>query len=152
MTLIAKANKTVRLRELAPIWTDVAPEEDIVVRCARAFAEAFRDNPASPTLARIAKAAGCSRNAVRRYLAVAQARGFLALSVHLPKDASLSRELAERFGLVEAIVTPRQTRWDDQESIRSALAPEVMRTWKGPAKDFRRPARAVHSEWESTAG
>jgi DNA-binding transcriptional regulator LsrR (DeoR family) len=115
------------VRALAPIWNDVANENDVVMRCAQAFATAFDRNPAEPRLRDIAREAGCSRNAVRDHLAEAKRRGMLSLSLRLPKKKRLSDELAEEYGLAEAVVTLIPTKWNDQDSIRSALATEVMR-------------------------
>ncbi len=121
------AASAVGVRALTPIWDNVANENDVVMECAQAFAAAFEKNPAEPRLRDIARAAGCSRNTVRKHLAEAQRRGILSLKLQLPKHKGLSQELVEKHGLAEAVVTFTQTKWNDQGSIRSALAAEVIR-------------------------
>jgi deoxyribonucleoside regulator len=115
------------VRALMPIWDDVANENDVVMRCAQAFATAFDRNPIEPQLRDIAQEVGCSRNAVRNHLAEAKHRGMLSLNLRLPKKKRLSDELAEKYSLAEAVVTLIPTKWNDQNSIRSALATEAMR-------------------------
>jgi len=119
--------RSANVRALVPIWTDVANETDVVMRCAEAFAKAFDTNPMEPQLRAIAQKVGCSRNAVRNHLAEAKRRGMLSLNLKLPKKKRLSDELAQVYGLAEAVVTLMPTRWNDQDSIRSALATEAMR-------------------------
>ena len=114
------------IRGLTPIAERLGRSDDIVVRCARAFASAFAENPARPRLTAIAKAAGCSRNSVRNYLVEAQRRGILALVLRLPKDETLSDRLAKRYQLAEAVVTLTPTTWSDQASVRAALAAEAV--------------------------
>src|ERR1051325_2769555 len=117
----------VGMRSLVPIWDNVAEKNDVVMRCAQAFAVAFAKNPAEPRLGDIAREAGCSRNAVRKHLAEARRRGILSLNLQLPKHKGLSQELAEKYDLAEAVVTLTPTKRNDQSSIRAALAPEVLR-------------------------
>jgi DNA-binding transcriptional regulator LsrR (DeoR family) len=123
----AVGRSAVGVRALTPIWDNVANENDVVMRCAQAFAAAFAKNPVEPRLRDIARVAGCSRNAVRKHLAEARRRGMLSLHLQLPKHKGYSQELAEKYDLAEAVVTLTPAKWNDQESIRSALAPEVIR-------------------------
>src|SRR5919205_1008635 len=92
------------LRALAPIWTNVANENNVVIRCAQAYATAFNRNPAEPRLKDIADVARCSRNAVKDHLAEAKRLGMLSLDLRLPKEGELSRKLAEKYSLAEAVV------------------------------------------------
>lgn len=114
------------IRALVPIAERLGRSDDVVVRCARAFATAFAEDPARPRLTAIAKAIGCSRNSVRAYLIEAHRRGLLALVLRLPKDETLSDRLARRYNLAEAIVTLTPTNWSDQASVRAALAAEAV--------------------------
>jgi DNA-binding transcriptional regulator LsrR (DeoR family) len=114
------------VRALTPIWDKVASEDDVVIQCARAFAAAFEINPAQPQLKEIAQEAHCSRNVVKKHLAEAKRRGMLSINLQLPKNEGLSQRLAKKYGLAEAVVTLAQTMPNDQNSIRSALAPEAM--------------------------
>jgi DNA-binding transcriptional regulator LsrR (DeoR family) len=124
----AQGARVSRVRVLSPIWEDSAKKEKaVVMRCAQAFAEAFAKNPAAPRLGAVAKNAGCSRNAVKGHLATAQRSGLLALTVRLPRDEGLSQQLAQKYGLAEAVVTPTATDPGDQSSIRPALAVAVIR-------------------------
>lgn len=122
------ASETVSgIRNLTPIIRNSGEVDNVVVNCAREFARAFDENPCNPTLRTIAAAVGCSRNAVKRYLREAQKSNLLALTLHLPKEKTLSRNLAEKYGLAEAVVSLTPANWGDPDSVRAALAPEVMR-------------------------
>ena len=113
-------------RSLAPIRGDVSEEDSTMVRCARAFAASFERSPAGTRLHEIAKSARCSRNAVKAHLDAAQRLGLLRLTVRLPKYESLSKRLAEKYGLAEGVVTRTPTDWSNQESVRSALSAEAI--------------------------
>jgi DNA-binding transcriptional regulator LsrR (DeoR family) len=112
---------------LTPVWKNNATEDDVIIRCTRAFATAFAKSPADPKLREIAKAAGCSRNLVRRYLSEAANRGYMSLQVTLPKHRQLSDHLRQTYGLAEAVVTLTPTDWTSQKSIRSALSIDLIR-------------------------
>jgi len=111
---------------LAPLAERSHRTDDVVARCAQAFATDFAVNPARPRLTAIAQATGCSRNSVRGYLVEAQRRGLLMLAVRIPADETLSDRLASRYGLAEAVVTLTPTKWSDQASVRAALSAEAM--------------------------
>ena len=111
-------------------------DEDAVVRCARAHAAACALSLAEPTLSGIAKAARCSRNSVRGYLDEAVRRGYIELRLNLPKNQKLSWDLKQMYGLDRAIIPHTQTRWHDQESIRAALALELVRCFETLCQDI----------------
>lgn len=114
------------MRALTPIWDNVGNEcDDVVIRCARAFVAAC-DKDILPQAKGIAKAAQCGRGKVKDHLKEASRRGILSLHLQLPKDEELSHKLAEKYGLAEAVVVLTPTKWNDQASIRAALAPAVM--------------------------
>jgi DNA-binding transcriptional regulator LsrR (DeoR family) len=114
------------VRSLTPIWANTAEDYDVVARCAEAFADSFFHNPAEPRLIHIAKTAKCTRNNVKEYLAKASRRGMLVLTLRLPKQGPLSHALERKYDLAEAIVTLNPANWNDQDSIRSCLAIELM--------------------------
>lgn len=114
------------VRTLAPIAHNAVIVDEAVVRCAQEFARAFAKNPGNPGLRAIAQAAGCSRNSVKGHLAEAQNKNLLTLMLRLPKHETLSSQLAEKYGLAEAVVSGTAVTWVDQESVRAALAAEVM--------------------------
>lgn len=116
-----------RIRGLTPFAQNSGPVNDTVVKCAREYAKAFDANPINPSLKGIAAAVGCSRNAVKAHLKEAQRTNLLSLNLRLPKDETLSQKLAAKYGLAEVVVSLTPAKWGDQDSIRTALAPEAMR-------------------------
>jgi DNA-binding transcriptional regulator LsrR (DeoR family) len=113
-------------RALAPVSEMGTSDEDVVFRVAEEFLREFERTKA-PRLKDVAKLAGCSRNAVKDHVRSAVAKEILSVTLKLPKREELSRKLAQKFQLAEAVVTQSTANWQDQKAIRSILAPEIPR-------------------------
>lgn len=112
------------LRSQLPLSPSLPAEDEVVIRCAAAFATAFATGNASPHFNEIAKSVGCSRNAVKAHLAKAINRGLLNLDTSLPKSRDLSDRLRAKYDLGEAVVTTVPV---DEAALRAVLANEAAR-------------------------
>jgi DNA-binding transcriptional regulator LsrR (DeoR family) len=115
------------ISEMMPLWKlQSTAKDDPIVRCAKAYAEAFKKHPLEPRLKQITAEARCSRNHVKPNLETAVRLRYLRLIVNYPKDGELSNSLAQAYGLKEAVVTTAPADWNDQESVRTAVAPTIL--------------------------